>query len=128
LPSHGTQFNSKVTRSRMDGKFLTPGNPEMKFNFSKTDKEKLKSIYSIDSALSPYDLYKRFSIENLIEDFDVLTDAVKSHPKFYLDHPYGFKFQQSKAWHIAPMLLYNSNLLLHVLFSLFQIPPYTSQN
>jgi hypothetical protein len=87
LPSQGTQFDSKTNPFRMDGKFLTPGNPEMKFSFSKTDKDKLKAIRNIENALSPYNPYKKFSTDNLIEDFDILIDAIKSHPEFYQNHP-----------------------------------------
>jgi C-terminal processing protease CtpA/Prc len=84
LPTQSTHYSGKISLSEIKGGFDTPGNPLMKFSFTKAELEKLASVDAIKRANKPFDLNQTFTLNQLKEDFSILKEALRSHPQVYL--------------------------------------------
>ncbi len=84
LPSQGTHFSGKITSAEMKGGFHTPGNPELKIQFTKTELDKIPAYEFIKKTHNAYDLFQWLAPEQLKADFDVVKTALQSHPQMNL--------------------------------------------
>ena len=84
IPTQGTHYKGKILKSAIEGGFYTPNNPPMEFHFSKAELESLDCADKLMSFSNIYDLYNKLTLSQLGEDFQILKEALVTHPQLYL--------------------------------------------